>query len=72
MKNIKIVELHSTVSISVTGTVCSLNCKHCGRHYLEDMLPLSESEKIPSGTKSLLISGGSTLEGKVPILAHSR
>jgi uncharacterized radical SAM superfamily protein len=36
------------------------------------MLPLSESEKIPSGTKSLLISGGSTLEGKVPILAHSR
>lgn len=66
----KIVKLGSTVSVSVTGTVCSLNCKHCGRHYLESMIPINKTALIPSGTKSLLISGGSTIDGKVPVFDH--
>ncbi len=70
MKKIKVVELRSTVSVSVTGTVCYLNCKHCGRHYLANMIPISKSDDIPSEVKSLLISGGSTSDGKVPVLNH--
>ncbi len=70
MKKIKIVKLDATVSVSVTGTVCYLNCKHCGRHYLEKMIPITETKRIPPSTKSLLISGGSTLDGKVPISDH--
>lgn len=73
MKKIKLSITKSTVSVSATGTVCALNCKHCGRHYLEQMIPLSKlSEKklILKKAKSLLISGGSTLEGKVPLLEH--
>ncbi len=70
MKSIKLVNIKSTVPISVTGTACSLNCKHCGGHYLEHMIPISKTNLIPSEAKSLLISGGSTLAGKVPILPH--
>lgn len=70
MKAIKLVNIKSTVPISVTGTACSLKCKHCGGHYLEHMIPISKTNSIPKGVKSLLISGGSTLEGKVPILPH--
>lgn len=66
----KIVKLGSTVSVSVTGTACSLNCKHCGRHYLESMIPINKMGIIPESTKSLLISGGSTIEGKVPVIEH--
>lgn len=67
-KKIKIANIKSTVSVSVTGTVCQLNCKHCGRHYLEKMLPLPRIDELPEGTKSLLISGGSLSDGKVPVL----
>ncbi len=70
MRKIKLSITKSTVSVSTTGTVCALNCKHCGRHYLEQMIPLAKKELIPEGMKSLLISGGSTLEGKVPLLEH--
>ncbi len=73
MKKIKLSITKATVSVSTTGTACALDCKHCGRHYLEHMISLSElakKESILKGTKSLLISGGSTLEGKVPILEH--
>jgi len=70
LKEIKIVKLESTVSVSVTGTVCYLNCKHCGSHYLESMVPINKTDHIPLNTKSLLISGGSTPDGKVPIMDH--
>ncbi len=70
MKSIKLVNIRSTVPVSVTGTACSLNCKHCGGHYLEHMIPISKTNLIPREAKSLLISGGSTLTGKVPILPH--
>ncbi len=68
MKRIKVSNMKSTVSVSVTGTVCQLDCKHCGRHYLKTMIPIWDLERIPTGTKSLLISGGSMLNGRVPVL----
>ncbi|MGC8610984.1 MAG: radical SAM protein [Athalassotoga sp.] len=70
MKEIKIVKLRSTVSVSVTGTVCQLNCKHCGRHYLEDMVPINRIDEIPPSTKSILVSGGSKKNGEVPLSEH--
>ena len=69
-KTIKLVNMKYTAPISVTGTACSLNCKHCGSHYLEHMIPISKTSSIQKGVKSLLISGGSTRFGKVPILPH--
>ncbi len=70
MRDIKIVKLRSTVSVSVTGTVCQLNCKHCGRHYLEGMIPINKIDEIPPSAKSLLVSGGSKINGEVPLSEH--
>jgi len=70
LKAVKIVKIESTVSVSVTGTVCYLNCKHCGGHYLENMIPINKADQIPLSKKSLLISGGSNSDGKVPIIDH--
>ncbi|BBJ28141.1 radical SAM protein [Athalassotoga saccharophila] len=70
MRDIKIVRLRSTVPVSVTGTACQLNCKHCGRHYLEDMIPINKINEIPSSTKSILVSGGSKMNGEVPLSEH--
>lgn len=72
MKKIKVVRIKSTVSVSVTGTVCWLNCKHCGGHYLEGMLPTDEIDKIPSDIKSVLVSGGSNLKGEIPLSDHQK
>ncbi len=69
MKKIKVVNLRRTVPISVTGTVCALHCKHCNAHYLEHMMAINKTN-IPQTTKSLLISGGSTKDGRVPVLEH--
>ncbi|MGC8565630.1 MAG: radical SAM protein [Thermoplasmata archaeon] len=62
-------------SISLTGTYCSLNCKHCSRHYLEGMIPAvnevalyNTARKIYEfGGKGFLLSGGSDLNGKLPL-----
>ena len=59
--------------ISLTGTHCSLQCKHCDSHYLEHMLDGS-SGKLYShahhlaniGAKGILLSGGSAPDGSVP------
>lgn len=60
-----------TKAVSVTGSNCSLDCAHCGRHYLKGMVSLETvlSENTTE-TDSYLISGGSTREGKVPLLPH--
>ena len=56
-----------TLSISVTGKYCALKCAHCGGHYLQDMIPLSKlTDSCDLPGRSCLISGGCTLEGKVP------
>lgn len=65
---------NETESISLTGTACSLQCAHCGGHYLESMSPLVEikQQKTEDLTfRSALISGGCTPQGTVPFLPHA-
>jgi uncharacterized radical SAM superfamily protein len=62
-------------SISITGSLCSLNCSHCGRKLLETMIPATSPQilvetckKIKSkGAVGCLISGGCLQDGSVPI-----
>ena len=62
-------------AVSVTGRGCALNCKHCGGHYLEGMADVGTPEKLKEyclslearGGAGLLVSGGSTTEGRVPL-----
>jgi len=62
-------------TISVTGTRCALNCKHCGGKVLETMHPaLSPSELFDlcaklkqKGAVGCLISGGCLPDGSVPL-----
>lgn len=76
----------ATEVLSTTGKACSLDCAHCGGHYLEGMIPLQEfagrkvaeeSRTSPDGSpqgrlfpKSCLISGGCDSRGKVPFLRY--
>lgn len=60
-----------TESITLTGQSCALDCAHCGGHYLKGMRSVPEIKALGSqnsnyGFRSALISGGCTLEGKVP------
>lgn len=60
-----------TKTVSVTGDHCKLNCGHCGGHYLKQMKDLADiSDSDVLDTQSFLISGGCTMEGKVPIGDH--
>jgi uncharacterized radical SAM superfamily protein len=59
--------------ISLTGTHCSLKCKHCDSHYLKHMLDGSPGKlyslanhQATIGKKGILLSGGSTPNGSVP------
>ena len=64
--------------ISITGTDCELNCKHCEKHYLEHMIDGScgrlraAAESLArEGRKGILLSGGSRLDGSVPTYEFS-
>ncbi len=59
--------------ISLTGTRCSLECKHCNSYYLKHMLDGSEGKLYPQvrllkerGAEGILLSGGSASDGSVP------
>jgi uncharacterized radical SAM superfamily protein len=62
-------------TISVTGTSCALNCKHCGGKVLETMHPaLTPKELFELGLKlkqngalGCLVSGGCLPDGSVPL-----
>lgn len=62
-------------TISVTGTACSLNCKHCGGKVLETMQPTLQPEELfnlckrlkQNGAEGCLISGGCLPDGSVPL-----
>jgi uncharacterized radical SAM superfamily protein len=62
-------------SISLTGTKCQLNCEHCQGKLLETMTPATTPEKLyqlckeikEKGGLGCLISGGSQIDGSVPI-----
>lgn len=64
--------------VSVTGTSCALQCDHCKTHVLEGMVTIEEDTDLfatarrlqASGTEGLLVSGGSTRTGGVPLLPH--
>lgn len=60
-----------TLSVSVTGGSCLLNCAHCAGIYLQDMVPLEKALSSKRGReKSYLVSGGCDRQGKVPLLDH--
>ncbi|SES63096.1 radical SAM protein [Anaerobranca gottschalkii] len=60
-----------TLPVTLTGSDCSLNCAHCGGHYLKGMKPLTELKNLEDYS-SCLISGGCSRDGKVPILGFAQ
>lgn len=62
--------------ISVTGRVCYLNCEHCNGQLLESMIPATTPQELfqvctkikREGGVGCLISGGSLVDGSVPLL----
>ncbi len=60
-----------TAVVSLTGAQCALDCAHCGRHYLQHMIPIWEAaDRLAETASSALISGGCDAEGRVPVLTH--
>ncbi len=61
--------------VSVTGSRCDLRCSHCRGHYLGHMPDVSTPDRLrdfcvrldEGGGVGLLISGGSTVDGHVPL-----
>jgi len=65
------------VSVSVTGTSCALSCDHCKTNVLKGMIGLDHrslfevaQELAADGTEGILVSGGSTKTGGVPLERH--
>lgn len=70
-------QVHSTnfLSLSVTGTSCSLNCEHCDGRLLQGMESTITPDSLfdrcveikNQGGEGVLISGGSDSKGHVPL-----
>jgi uncharacterized radical SAM superfamily protein len=66
--------------VSVTGSACALSCDHCQTKVLDGMISVRAGEDLfelarrlkESGSEGLLVSGGSTRTGGVPLLPHLR
>ncbi len=64
--------------ISVTGSSCALSCDHCQTKVLQGMISVRMGENLfdvasklkEGGSQGLLISGGSTKTGGVPLERH--
>jgi uncharacterized radical SAM superfamily protein len=64
--------------VSVTGSACALSCDHCQAKVLEGMISVKAGEDLfdlaaslkARGSEGLLVSGGSTKAGGVPMLGH--
>lgn len=62
-------------TVSVTGTSCALNCKHCGGKVLGTMHPADTPDKLfelsvklkKNGAFGCLVSGGCLPDGSVPL-----
>ncbi|MDR1992199.1 MAG: radical SAM protein [Nitrososphaerota archaeon] len=62
-------------TISVTESICALNCKHCNGKILQTMHSASTPQKLldlgkklkTQGAKGVLISGGCTQNGTIPL-----
>ncbi len=65
-------------AISITGSECALNCEHCNKKYLKGMKQISDNNDLEQFLMDLydkngigaLISGGSDLDGSVPLLDY--
>ncbi len=65
--------------ISLTGTRCKLECKHCNSHYLSHMFDGSGGKLYSQvrllkdkGAEGILLSGGSNENGSVPTYLSAR
>lgn len=66
--------------VSVTGSACALSCDHCQTKVLHGMVSVKADEDLfalaqrlhAQGSEGLLVSGGSTRSGGVPLLPHLR
>jgi uncharacterized radical SAM superfamily protein len=66
--------------VSVTGSACALSCDHCQAKVLDGMISVRAGEDLfalasrlkAGGSEGLLVSGGSTRTGGVPLTAHLR
>jgi uncharacterized radical SAM superfamily protein len=64
--------------VSVTGTACALQCDHCQTKVLDGMISLDKERDLfataarlrAQGTDGVLVSGGSSRHGGVPLLPH--
>lgn len=64
--------------VSVTGTACALQCDHCKTEVLKGMITVSPivdlfamAERLQAqGTEGVLVSGGSSRSGEVPLAPH--
>lgn len=62
-------------AISLTGTRCQLNCEHCKKTLLKNMIPATNPQELFAvcsrikqlGGQGCLISGGSQKDGGVPL-----
>jgi uncharacterized radical SAM superfamily protein len=69
----------SFTAISITGGACSLNCKHCGRKYLEGMAPATTPEDLVEianalvrrGANGFLLSGGADRSGRIGVADYA-
>lgn len=62
-----LVDTRYVVPVSVTGSRCPMNCKHCGGVYLKHMVPIWDMKKfVDEGRKVFLISGGMSINGEIP------
>lgn len=66
--------------VSVTGSACALQCEHCRAKVLDGMVSVGAGEDLFDlarrlrglGSEGLLVSGGSTRAGGVPLIPHLR
>jgi lipoyl synthase len=66
--------------VSVTGSACALSCDHCQTKVLDGMIAVPAGQDLftlakrlrAQGSEGLLVSGGSTRTGEVPLLPHVR
>ncbi|MGY5872410.1 MAG: radical SAM protein [Candidatus Thorarchaeota archaeon] len=80
IKDHKQVRSNNFLSLSVTGTSCSLNCEHCDAQLLKGMEATLTPETLfercleikNQGGEGVLISGGSDSEGHVPLERFGR
>ncbi len=62
-------------AVSVTGSYCALNCRHCARVLIKRLTPATTPEELvraclkfhEQGSVGVLITGGCTRDGRVPL-----